>query len=176
MYRPSEDSFFLAECAKCYCGNLALEIGVGSGIIMNAIAQNFNNVVGTDLDYKSLQHYKSNLPDNAALVCCDTASALSVKFDFIVTNPPYLPDHDKRNKDNTIDGGPTGIEATLHFIQSAIPVLQIQGKILTIISSLSDKRKMDEYLTALNLKMRIIKVRKLFFEILSVVEITLTIA
>ena len=176
MYQPAEDSFVLAECAKHYCGNIALEIGVGSGIILNILSQNFNSVVGTDIDYVSLQYYKSNLPKNGTLVCCNAASALAVKFDFIVSNPPYLSDHDKKNKDHTIDGGPTGIEATLHFIHSAVMVLQKRGKILTIISSLSDSAKLDKLIKEMNLKMRTVKARKLFFETLSIIEICFDIA
>jgi release factor glutamine methyltransferase len=176
LYQPAEDSFFLAECAKEYCGNLALEMGAGSGIILNTISQNFNRVVGTDIDYVSLQYYKSNLPKNSALVCCDAASAFAVKFDFIVSNPPYLSDHDKQNKDHTIDGGPTGIEATLHFIRSAVLVLQKRGKMLTIISSLSDSSKLDKFIKEMNLKKRLIKIRKLFFETLYIIEISFDIA
>ena len=176
MYQPAEDSFFLAECAKHYCGNLALEIGSGSGIILNTLSQNFNSVVGTDIDYMSLKHYKTNLPKNGVLICCDAASALAVKFDFIVSNPPYLSDHDKKNKDHTIDGGPTGIEATLHFIRSAVLVLQKRGKMLTIISSLSDSSKLDKLIKEKNLKKRIVKIRKLFFETLYIIEISFDIA
>jgi release factor glutamine methyltransferase len=176
LYQPAEDSFLLTECAKEYCGNLALEMGVGSGIILNIISQNFNSVVGTDIDYVSLQCYKSNLPKNSALVCCDAASAFVVKFDFIISNPPYLSDHDKKNKDHTIDGGPTGIEATLHFIRSAVLVLQKRGKMLTIISSLSDNSKLDRLIKEMNLKKRIVKIRKLFFETLYIIEISFDIA
>lgn len=176
MYQPAEDSFFLAECAKHYCGNIALEIGAGSGIILDTLSQNFNSVVGTDIDFVSLQYYKSNLPKNGALVCCDAASALAIKFDFIVSNPPYLSDHDKKNKDHTIDGGSTGIEATLHFIHSAVLVLQKRGKILTIISSLSDSTKLDKLIKDMNLKKRTVKVRRLFFETLSIIEISFDVA
>jgi HemK-related putative methylase len=176
VYVPSEDSFLLAEHAKNYFGNLALEIGSGSGIILNALSQNFNIVIGTDIDYTSLHYYKNNVPNNVMLVCCDAASALSIKFDFIVSNPPYLSDHDKKNKDHTIDGGPTGIEATLHFIRSAVLVLQKRGKMLTIISSLSDSSKLDKLIKEKNLKKRIVKIRKLFFETLYIIEISFDIA
>jgi release factor glutamine methyltransferase len=175
LYQPAVDSFFLAECAKKYCGNLALEMGAGSGIILNTISQNFTSVVGTDIDYVSLQYSKSNLPKNSALVCCDAASAFAIKFDFIVSNPPYLSDHDKK-KDHAIDGGPTGIEATLHFIRSAVLVLQKRGKMLTIISSLSDSSKLDKLIKEMNLKKRIVKIRKLFFETLYIIEISFDIA
>jgi HemK-related putative methylase len=176
LYTPSEDSFLLAEYAKQYYGNLALEIGTGSGIILNTLSQNFNSVVGTDIDYMSLHYCKNNLPKNVMLVCCDAASPFTIKFDFIVSNPPFLPDHDKTKKDYTIDGGPTGIESTLHFVQSAVFVLQRQGKMLTIISSLSHSSKLDKLIMEMNLKKRILEVRKLFFETLSIVEISFNIA
>ena len=171
VYVPSEDSFLLAEYAKNYFGNLALEIGSGSGIILNALSQNFNSVIGTDIDYRSLHYYKNDIPNNVMLVCCDAASTLSIKFDFIVSNPPYLPDLNKKIKDRAIDGGPTGIEYTLHFVQSAISVLERQGKILTIISSLSHTSKLDKLIIEMNLMKRIVKVRKMFFETLFLVEI-----
>src|SRR4030095_9858840 len=98
VYVPSEDSLLLAEHAKNCFGNLALEIGSGSGIILDVLSQNFNSVIGTDIDYRSLHYYKNNIPNNVMLVCCDAASALSIKFDFIVSNPPYLPDLTKTNK------------------------------------------------------------------------------
>jgi release factor glutamine methyltransferase len=171
LYIPSEDSFFLAEYAKHYCGNFALEIGAGSGIIINTLSQNFDIVVGTDIDYTSLHYYKNNLPKNVMLLCCDAASAFSIKFDFIVSNPPYLPDLNNTNKDRTIDGGPTGIECTLHFIQSAVSVLQKQGKMLTIISSFSHTSELDKLIIEMNLKKKIVKIRKIFFEMLFLVEI-----
>ena len=172
MYIPSEDSFLLAEYAKNYYGNWALEIGSGSGIILNALCRNFNSVIGTDIDYRSLHYYKNNIPNNVKLICCDAASTLSIKFDFIVTNPPYLPNLNKTSQDHAIDGGPTGIESTLHFVQSAVLVLQRQGKILTIISSLSCTSKLDKLIRKMNLIKKIVKVRKMFFETLFVVEIS----
>jgi release factor glutamine methyltransferase len=172
VYVPSEDSLLLAEHAKNCFGNLALEIGSGSGIILDVLSQNFNSVIGTDIDYRSLHYYKNNIPNNVMLVCCDAASTLSIKFDFIVSNPPYLPDLNKTNKDRAIDGGPTGIEYTLHLVQSAISVLERKGKILTIISSLSHISKLDKLIIEMNLMKRIVKVRKMFFETLFLVEIS----
>jgi HemK-related putative methylase len=172
VYVPSEDSLLLAEHAKNCFGNLALEIGSGSGIILDVLSQNFNSVIGTDIDYRSLHYYKNIIPNNVMLVCCDAASTLSIKFDFIVSNPPYLPDLNKTNKDRAIDGGPTGIEYTLHLVQSAISVLERKGKILTIISSLSHISKLDKLIIEMNLMKRIVKVRKMFFETLFLVEIS----
>jgi release factor glutamine methyltransferase len=50
MYLPAEDTYLLAECALQYRGRWALEIGVGSGAVVRALAQNFENVAGSDID------------------------------------------------------------------------------------------------------------------------------
>ena len=61
------------------------------------------------------------------------------KFDLIVSNPPYLPNDDCHNiRDPTVHGGPTGIETTVHFINSALPLLVWDGKMLIVISSFAD--------------------------------------
>ena len=91
MYLPAEDTYLLAECALQYRGRWALEIGVGSGAVVRALAQNFENVAGSDIDWGSLRHCKVQEP-RIMLACCDAASAFCGAFDLIVSNPPYLPD------------------------------------------------------------------------------------
>ncbi|MDQ3884718.1 MAG: methyltransferase domain-containing protein, partial [Thermoproteota archaeon] len=103
MYVPSDDTFFLADCIRQYSGTWALEIGVGSGLLLRILEKNFAYVAGSDIDSEVLQHSKQqNRSPKALLVCCDAASAFGgVKFDLIVSNPPYLPDDD--NEDNKND-------------------------------------------------------------------------
>ena len=172
MYLPTDDSFLLAESAKQYAGDAALEIGVGSGIVLKVLYNNFKIVVGTDISLVSLRYCKRNLPSNILLACSDAASAFHHRFDLIVTNPPYLPDSEDKNKDVAVSGGPTGIETILHFIKSGITLLNPSGKMLTIISTMSNISKMDELLMQIGLKRRIINQKNLFFETLSTVEIS----
>src|ERR671938_921127 len=136
MYHPSEDSLLLAESVKQYTGKSALEIGVGSGIILKILHDNFKIVAGTDVHIMSLKYCKDNLPNDIMLVCCDAASVFHYRFDLIVSNPPYLPDGNHEKKDCITNGGPNGIEMSLHFIRSGISVLDITGKMLIISSSL----------------------------------------
>ena len=58
---PSEDSFHLAQSVKCYSGKSALEIGVGSGIVLKVLHENFKIVAGTDIDFASLIYCKGYL-------------------------------------------------------------------------------------------------------------------
>jgi release factor glutamine methyltransferase len=172
MYFPSEDSLLLAESVKQYSGKAALEIGVGSGIILKILHDNFKIVAGTDVHFMSLQYCKENLPNDIMLACCDAASAFHYRFDLIVSNPPYLPMENYEMKDCAVNGGSTGMEMTLHFIRSGISILDIKGKMLIISSNSSDITKLEESISEMNLKKTIIKERKLFFETLQSTEIS----
>lgn len=172
MYLPSDDSFQLARSVKCYRGKSALEIGVGSGIVLKALRENFKIVAGTDIDFASLRYCKENLSKEIMVACCDAASAFHYRFDLIVSNPPYIPIEDNEKKDSAIHGDSDGMETTLHFLKSAISVLDQDGKILIIISSLSDNMRLDALIVQMNLKRRTIMERNLFFETLRTLEIS----
>ncbi|HEU4444116.1 MAG TPA: HemK2/MTQ2 family protein methyltransferase [Nitrososphaeraceae archaeon] len=190
MYLPSEDSILLANCLKDYSGDMALDIGVGSGIITETLCENFKKVVGTELAFEMLNKYKEDVVGNISkdsekklenergfeLVCADAASAFRDNiFDLVVSNPPYLPE-DYNNEgmkihDEAIYGGKNGIEVTLKIIKSSLSTLKRGGKLLIIVSSLSNISRLQEFLELLNLTKKKIVEKRLFFETLSVVEI-----
>jgi release factor glutamine methyltransferase len=181
MYAPSDDTFLLADCIIQYNGKRVLEIGVGSGFLLDILEKNFAYVAGSDIDLQALQHCKQQQQNTTAasanilLVCCDAGSAFGVgKFDLIVSNPPYLPNNDNNNNlDLTVNGGPTGIETTIHFINSALPLLAVDGKLLVIISSFANSSALDKLVLEKNIHKKVLKERKLFYETLSVVELSL---
>jgi len=177
IYAPSDDSFLLAECVRQYSGKRALEIGVGSGIILEALASRFDFIVGTDIDVEALRSCRGKT--GAALVCCDACSAFAQvgMFDLIVSNPPYLPNEDDEiMNDRTVHGGLSGIETTVHFISSALPLLLADGsnagKILIVVSSLADSTALDSLLERKNMSKRMVKEKKLFYETLAVYELS----
>jgi len=170
LYLPSEDSIFLSNTVNHYHGNLALEIGTSSGIILKELSKNFRIVIGTDIDFDSLKHLQSVLKNNG-LICCDAATAIrNIEFDLIVTNPPYLPDN-PNYVDRTIDGGPTGIEVSVHILASVLDKLSEKGKILIMVSSLSKKKKLESFISDNNLIMKQIAQKGLFYESLEIIEI-----
>lgn len=169
MYVPSDDTFLLADCIRQYSGRWALEIGVGSGVLLNLLEKNFANVAGSDIDLRALEHCRGR--SGAMLACCDAASAFAGRFDLIVSNPPYLPDDDKIN-DTTVHGGPKGIEMTIHFIQSALPLLARGGKMLLVVSSLADSSALDQLVLEKKMHKKVVKEKRLFYETLSVVELS----
>ena len=175
---------------KDYNGKMALDIGVGSGIITRALCENFENVVGTELVFEILKNYKEDVISYSLEesekklrndkrfepVCADAASPFRNHiFDLIVSNPPYLPD-DYNSKgmriyDRAIYGGKRGIEVTFNIIRSSLTTLKREGSILIIVSSLSDTSHLHELLHKFNLNIKILVERRLFFETLSVLEI-----
>ncbi|AIF83169.1 Methyltransferase domain [Candidatus Nitrososphaera evergladensis SR1] len=168
MYVPAEDTLFLVECAKHYRGTWALEIGIGSGAVAQSLLANFTNVVGTDIDLASLGYCRGKC---MMLVCCDAASALCGKFDLVVTNPPYLPGDPR--VDTTIHGGPAGMETTIRFIESALPLLsEKEGRMLAIVSSLADSATLDKFVREKRLKKKVVAEKALFYERLYAIELT----
>jgi release factor glutamine methyltransferase len=107
------------------------------------------------------------------LICTDLGSALNFKFDLIISNPPYLPKDKLRGfEDNTVYGGAEGIELTLRILDSALPLLHENGKILLSRSSLSNIQKMDDFIDRLFFKKRVLVTKNLFFEFLEIIELT----
>ena len=171
LYLPSDDSIFLSNIVNKYHGQWALEIGTSSGIIFRELSNNFSNVIGTDIDFNSLKQ-SLMMSKNDRLLCCDAATALhNVKFDLIISNPPYLPNA-MNHTDKTVDGGPTGIEVSIHFLTSVIDKLNKNGKILILVSSLSDKRKLERFISKNNLTKKQIAQKDLFYETLQIIELS----
>ena len=171
LYLPFDDTIFLANTVNRYSGTLALEIGTSSGIVLMELAKNFSAVIGTDIDFCSLKRLLE-MSRNQRVVCCHAASALhNIKFDLIVTNPPYLP-NSTGHIDKTIDGGLAGVEITIDFLMDAIGRLEIGGKILIIVSSISDIRKLDSFLSKNNIMVKKIAQKELFYETLQILELS----
>jgi release factor glutamine methyltransferase len=189
LYLPSDDSILLADCLNEYHGNTSLDVGLGSGIIAEALCRNFEYVVGSDISFDTLESHKklgfrylktdnkrSKHCNGFDLVCTDVASAFRDNiFDLVVSNPPYLPDdygyEGKRIKDRTIYGGATGIELTLWIVRTCIPSLRREGSLVIIVSSLSDLSRLHQLTYQLDLNMRKKAEKKLFFETISAIEI-----
>jgi len=171
LYLPSDDTIFLANTINRYSGTLALEIGTSSGIVLMELAKQFKTVIGTDIDFCSLKRLLE-MSRNQRVICCHAASALhGIKFDLIVTNPPYLP-NSTGNIDNTTDGGLAGVEITIDFLKDAIDRLEIGGKILIIVSSISDTRNLDSFLSKNNIMVKKIAQKELFYETLQILELS----
>ena len=167
-YKPSDDTFLLAECIQDISGESAMEIGTGSGYICELLKIRFKTVVATDIDLNAIKQAKGKV-DGIAFVCCDSSSAISnIRFDLIVMNPPYLPSDEI--KDVTVDGGGDGIEVATRMVRDSIRLLHSNGRILIVASSLANYKMLIERLRELGLETNIISRKKLAFEEIMILE------
>ena len=86
-YLPAEDTFFLADHIESEKGDIALDIGTGSGFLAKILSSSFGLVIGTDININSLRQQSTPIGNR---VCCNAADAFSKKFDLIICNLPYL--------------------------------------------------------------------------------------
>ena len=118
-YRPSDDTFFLADYIQDERGHAALDIGTGSGLLAEVLSRNFDLVVATDISLGALRQAKVTVKN---CICCSSADALNYGFDLVVCNLPYLPSD--RIEDPAVDGLGVGLGVREGVIGSASAVVR----------------------------------------------------
>ena len=164
-YPPSEDTFFIANNIESEKGRYALDVGSGSGYLTKLLEENFEFVVGTDINFDVLKSQTYKTPN---LVCCHGSDAIAMNFDFVVCNLPYLATDEIL--DIATDGGAEGFEIPKKIFDSVMPRIRKGGKFVFVTSSLSNYQKLIDYAQNLGMRTRIIAKKKLFFEELILVE------
>lgn len=176
IYQPSDDSYFFAEFLKTYLRKSKnkfktfLDVGCGSGILAKAASKHFvkKNILCVDINPSAViatkligfRAIKSNLFSKISK---------EQKFDLITFNAPYLPEteHEPACSKLITTGGKNGDEVSLKFLNQAKDYLSEKGKILLLVSSLTPMEKIKEF------RPKIVAKRKLFFEELRILEITI---
>jgi len=166
IYLPSEDTFFFAEHIKNEQGQMALEIGTGSGYLAEILSSKFSIVICTDINFNSMVRVSDKNSFN--YICCDGADAIHCKFDFIICNMPYLPSDSIR--DIATDGGKDGVEIPIHIIKSAKRCMKANTRFLFLTSTIANYEKLIEKTRMLGFDVQIISRKKLFFEELVLVQ------
>ena len=96
--------------------------------------------------------------------CGDLFSMLKSdeRFDIAIFNPPYLPTRPEERIGSTgwfdiaTDGGVDGLSLTKRFIEEVGKYLSKQGRAYFVFSSLSDRKKLDAYLSNVELKSEVV--------------------
>lgn len=92
VYQPSEDTWFLWEVIEDlpYVGGLGVEIGCGSGVLLNVISKKVEKVIGIDLMECAVKACKSC---GFEAIRCNSMSCVR-DANLVVSNLPYLPCED----------------------------------------------------------------------------------
>jgi release factor glutamine methyltransferase len=167
IYEPQEDSFMLAEAIDSYAFGSVLDIGTGSGILAEHAAGNskVKSVLAVDINPDAVEHCIQNIRNKKIkFLHSNLFSNVKGKFDFIVFNPPYLPEGRDRVKDKALIGGRKGHEILEKFFREAGKHLNPHGRILIVFSSLTGKEKVDSIIKKCKFKAKLLEKRHIFFE------------
>ncbi len=166
-YLPSDDTALLIRALSKLGGRICLEIGFGSGAVLQSLLTRFSIVVGTDI----LGVGQARLAKGSAeVVLSDRASCFREKsFDMVAFNPPYLPSEEVT--DGAVDGGRGGVEIPMAFLEDAVRVLKEGGRIMVLLSDHGDLAGFLSHCAGLGLSVTEAARSKLFYESLVVYDI-----
>ncbi len=178
VYEPAEDTFLLEKTIKDNIKGTILEIGGGSGYLASAAANepDVTKVTVCDIDKNAVVSMQEHHIPKTTIVWSDLFENIDGQFDVIVCNPPYLP-RDKREdgeSQQATTGGKHGYEFTIRLLQEVQHYLKPDGYILINISSQSKPKIIDDYLKKNLWSKKVAAEKLMFFEKLSVYNITRT--
>lgn len=179
MYEPAEDSFLLRDAITEFCKSnssslkSALDIGTGSGILANKLAEHCEQVIAVEINEETIKQIKNKLNKKIILLKSDLFEAVpKQKFDLITFNPPYLPNEDgEEYEDEELTSGTSGLNTTIEFLRQAKEYLNEKGTILFIASSLAKINGLESKMKKLNYEFKQIKKQHIFFEDIIVYEV-----
>jgi len=164
VYKPAEDSLLAIKAIKAL-KNLSeseiLDVGTGSGILGLYAAMHFHakKLVMSDISKRACRLAERNYilnkdklnGTNVTILKSDLFENINGRYDIIIFNAPYLKGSTAMHIpiiERAWNGGPTGIEISLRFLNEAFPHLKKNGAIILLASSLSDigtlRKKIDE--------------------------------
>ncbi len=166
IYEPCEDSIMLSRCVRKYAKGRVLDVGTGSGIqaIKASQKKNVVSVLATDVQRKVIGDCKRRIKNKKIrFLQSDLFERISGEFDTIIFNPPYLP-QELQAKDLRIEGGKKGYETIGKFINEANKFLSMNGIILMIFSSLTNKEKVEDFIENNLMDFKELEKKHIFFE------------
>lgn len=142
VYQPAEDSALLASAARedASPADRALDVGTGSGYVAHEVAETGADAVGVDRNPHACREAREN---GVETVQGDlTAPFARDAFDLVTFNPPYLPTGPDEAADDwmgvALSGGETGRAVIEPFLDDVGRVLTPTGRVLLLVSSLTD--------------------------------------
>ena len=174
VYSPGEDSILLIESLNVSDGERVLEIGCGSGVVAIHCAKNGADVTAVDINPSAVALTRKNAAANGAFMdirLSDLYEDIDSHYDTIVFNLPYLPVKDDGMLGKAWSGGDDGIGPLPKLLNDVEDHLFPRGRFVVVVSSLMDQRRLNDVLSGYDVK--VLGEKKLFFEVLRVLEIRL---
>lgn len=162
IYEPQEDSYLLAGEVKKRARGRVLDMGAGSGVQALAAEGNKSvfSVTAVDIDPEVVNFIRSM---RINVIQSDLFENVEDEYDFIIFNPPYLPD-DPMDKAIALNGGPTGREILHRFLEECPNYLCESGEILFAQSSITGIPETEKKLGELGFDYEIVARQKVPWE------------
>jgi len=179
VYKPSDDTYMLAEHLKPRPGDVVLDLGTGSGLLAIKAAESAGRVVAVDINPYAVECARANarlngLEGKIEVRLGDLFEAVKPdeRFNLVIFNPPYLPVRDEGSEwiEKAWSGGLDGRAVIERFLDGFSSFLSDDGRVLMVQSSLSDVEKTLRRLNELGFHARVIGEKKLSFEKLILLE------
>lgn len=177
VYPVSEDTLLLIDAIKSIRERVprGVEVGSGSGVVAEALAEKVHELHVTDISPKAVAETAQRLKQagfwsRSHVVCCSLLSPYRERvFDVMVSNPPYLPPEGLG--DRSFEGGWPLIS---NLISEASRKLRRRGIFLMVLSSLTKPfEEAASLLTRQGFEVKWVERLKLFFEELRVLKAVL---
>lgn len=175
VYQPAEDSHLLATaaCDEVSPTDCALDVGTGSGYVAAAMAETGAQVLGADVNPHACWQARQN--GITAVRGNLTAPFRDKAFDLVTFNPPYLPTASDEERDDwmalALSGGESGRAVIDPFLADVRRVLTPGGRVLLLVSSLSDVDAVTERASEAGLESKTVATDSFPFETLSVLRL-----
>ncbi|AIU69567.1 protoporphyrinogen oxidase [Thermococcus eurythermalis] len=168
VYEPAEDTFLLAENLAVKEGDIALDVGAGTGLIALLMARKARYVLGVDINPIAVELARENARinniKNVEFRVSDLFENVSGKFDVITFNAPYLPGEPEEPIDFALVGGERGREVLDRFIQEVPRYLKPRGTVQIVQSSITGVEETLRKLREVGLKGKVVAKVHVFFE------------
>ncbi len=172
VYEPREDSELIKRRVAEFAKGHVLDMGTGTGILALEASKTADSVIALDVNPEAVNLCKKKIQNNKILFYKSDLfeifelGKIKRDFDLIIFNPPYLPNNDYA--DIALDGGKHGWELVERFLKKAKNFLKSSGKILLLISSITNKPKVERIMQQHSYRFRVLEEQKLAFESLYV--------
>jgi release factor glutamine methyltransferase len=174
VYQPAEDTYLLLRAAQSEArpGDLALEIGCGSGFISKELGPKVARLLATDINPHAVRAARAR---GIEVIRADLFRGIKGKFDLILFNAPYLPTEPKERTgqwiDYALDGGESGRQTVDRFLEDLAEHLRPGGRALLLISSLTGLTEVRRTTEAAGLNAEVVADEGCFFERLYVLRL-----